>query len=291
MKLLLSIIISILMFMGSVQALDFDPRGNIIGRHTWKIINFTEIDAEDANFNGTTNMSTGYVNILGINYTSPQHPLQVRGIMASGTSDTTYGEIRAYGNGPSSNIGGRNLLYTAANYDTVVNYYLIRAWQDTLRIGRETNSDLVLDESGNIAIANDLNVSNNVNVSENITAQFHVGALDTGTIQIIDDIDKDHIEGDVNTFVDVAGDNWEGNMTMGTNKSISIGNQTSWGDQIWFDMVTAVKMFVGQLAVLGNLTLSEEMTHLDNKREYWGTDLDCWDVYNSTHLIRKCAPL
>lgn len=90
--------------------------------------------------------------------------------------------------------------------------------------------------SGTLTISGDLNATK-VNAT-NSTAVWLVGNLDTGVIQITDDIDDAHIETDLNTYVDIAGDTMTGrlnidnnlnltqNITMYTNSSIFLNGTT-----------------------------------------------------------------
>jgi hypothetical protein len=51
-----------------------------------------------------------------------------------GVSDDTEGSLYLYGAGAGPTTGGRVLLYTAANYDSVVNYYSVQAFEDDFRV-------------------------------------------------------------------------------------------------------------------------------------------------------------
>lgn len=92
-----------------------------------------------------------------------------------------------------------------------------------------------------------VNTSNagNITLFEVVPDGFIIANLDTGTIRITEDIDKEHIEGDLNTFVDIAGDamtgplNISGNLTLFANLSIQSNQKATFGDsaegEIYYD--------------------------------------------------------
>lgn len=63
------------------------------------------------------------------------------GVLNIGVDDTEPGVINIFGDGASSNQGGKIKLYTPANYDAVVDHYIIDIFQDDLLIGTETDPD------------------------------------------------------------------------------------------------------------------------------------------------------
>lgn len=96
---------------------------------------------------------------VGINTASPAQLLDVNGqarIVGNlfvGTDDTTpNGMIEVYGGGTGQNEGGEIRLRTAADFDTTYNHYFIDAYQDDLRIGRASGSDITLTSDGYVGI-------------------------------------------------------------------------------------------------------------------------------------------
>lgn len=74
---------------------------------------------------------------------------------------------------------------------------------------------------------------------------INTSILEVGSITIDDDIDDSHIEGDVNTYVDIGGDTMTGDLDMGANQILKIGdsetNFTSTGG-----LILANSIFVAQ---------------------------------------------
>lgn len=115
--------------------------------------------------------------------------------------------------------------------------------------------------AGNIQMENDFNILQ-VNVIE--TRDFNCdGCINS---EDVNDIDKDDIEGDINTFVDVAGDSMSGNLDMVDNNIINVHDLN----------VTAVKatnFFGGGVGITG-ITSSPDIN---------GEDISVQDV-NSRYL-------
>ncbi len=64
------------------------------------------------------------------------------GHVSSGASDSAYGLFRAYGNGTLSATGGAFQVYTAADHDTSIDYFQIRANEDDLELCSVTTAKL-----------------------------------------------------------------------------------------------------------------------------------------------------
>jgi hypothetical protein len=81
--------------------------------------------------------------IYGTGGSGATNPLEV------GVDDTTAGVIEVYGHAAASTVGGKTQLYTAADHDTTYEYYHIGVVSDDLIIGREGETDITLNSSGN----------------------------------------------------------------------------------------------------------------------------------------------
>ena len=88
----------------------------------------------------------------------------------------------------------------------------------------------------------------NLLVVGNVTSPRFNGTFSTGTIIITVDIDDEHIEGDLNTYVDIAGDTMTGNLTVQQNiklNTTTFVNSTagicaaSYAGTIYYDSVTS----------------------------------------------------
>ena len=87
--------------------------------------------------------------------------IRSQGNYYSGTSDTSLGQLIAFGAGAASTQGGRITLETGSDYDTTFNSWMIEAYQDDLRIIMNPpimgppilgNPAMYFDQAGNSAI-------------------------------------------------------------------------------------------------------------------------------------------
>ena len=69
-----------------------------------------------------------------------------------GSADTTNGTLTIHGGGTGNNEGGEIRLATAADHDSVYNFYRIDVNSDDLRFGREGETDLIIKNTGSIVI-------------------------------------------------------------------------------------------------------------------------------------------
>ena len=121
---------------------------------------FTTLAASgDVTFDTTTLKVDSSNNRVGILNASPTVPLDVNGnarvtgTFFVGTDDTDpNGLVDVYGGGTGQDEGGEIKLRTAADFDSTYNHYFIDAHQDDFRIGREGNTDIVLNSSGYLGI-------------------------------------------------------------------------------------------------------------------------------------------
>lgn len=67
--------------------------------------------------------------------------------MYLGLDDVNYGDLRLFGRATTYTHGGRILFYTAADYDTNVDYYTVRASGEDFHVQREAVSILYYDQS------------------------------------------------------------------------------------------------------------------------------------------------
>lgn len=70
-----------------------------------------------------------------------------------GTEDQGNRILTIAGGASGNDEGGELRLLTAADHDTTYNHYRIDAYQDDLRIGRQGQTDITLDASGNTTFA------------------------------------------------------------------------------------------------------------------------------------------
>lgn len=70
------------------------------------------------------------------------------GVLHIGTEDTTQGKIFLYGHGASNVNGGQIFFFTAADYDTTIEYYRMKAYADDFQIGRNIGVDFKIDSNG-----------------------------------------------------------------------------------------------------------------------------------------------
>lgn len=61
--------------------------------------------------------------------------------LSIGSADTVYGNLYLYGHAAGSVYGGNFQIFLAADHDTSIDYFVIRAYEDDLEIGPNTNSD------------------------------------------------------------------------------------------------------------------------------------------------------
>jgi len=157
---------------------------------------------------------------VGIGIVNPLYKLHVDGIINStevitavlnvtgNTSNSTFaGDVKIIGKlsggSPLKIVGGINLSSVGITFADLT-------FQDTASNATTTFVLNALD-NGSICRINST-CNGNLTLVDIGTTGFFVGNLDTGTIQITDDIDKEHIEGDFNTFVDIGGDNMTGTL-------------------------------------------------------------------------------
>ena len=123
------------------------------------------------------------------------------------------------------------------------------------------------------AIINNSNAGN-ITLSEVVPDGFFVGNLDTGTIRITEDIDKEHIEGDLNTFVDIAGDNITGTL-IAQNINGTYGN---------FSQSVLIEK---NLVVNGNISTSSNFSINTNQKISLGDGGEGEIYYDGTKLVIK----
>jgi len=75
--------------------------------------------------------------------------LSAVGEITIGTEDSVAGALQVAGPGSGGNEGGEIRLFTAADHDTTYNFYRIDVFQDDLRFGRQGQTDMTIDSSGN----------------------------------------------------------------------------------------------------------------------------------------------
>jgi hypothetical protein len=66
-----------------------------------------------------------------------------------GVDDTQFGFVSLYGHAAGNTSGGRIAFYTAADHDTTVSYYTIKATSDQLHIGPDTDADAIIVDGSN----------------------------------------------------------------------------------------------------------------------------------------------
>lgn len=80
--------------------------------------------------------------------------LEVDGVnLNHGTEDQGHRILTIAGGGSGNVEGGELRLLTAADHDTTYNHYRVDVNQDNFRIGRQGQTDITLDASGNTTFA------------------------------------------------------------------------------------------------------------------------------------------
>ena len=97
------------------------------------------------------------------------------GGLTVGTSDTTGGVITVHGNGTGNAEGGEIRLSTAADHDTTYGFYRIDVVTDSFRIGREGQTDLTINSSGNVTFAGNIS-SGRITTSDGIADTGQAGS-------------------------------------------------------------------------------------------------------------------
>ena len=85
-----------------------------------------------------------------------QANLDVVGGVTIGVDDTTNGTLSILGGGAGNLEGGEIRLYTAADHDSAYGFYRLDTNSDAFRIGRQGQTDLTLDSSGNLSLSGSL---------------------------------------------------------------------------------------------------------------------------------------
>ena len=272
-------------FAGDVNTQNLDVTGNISvsgtvdGRDV--AADGAKLDAIDTAIDTSANATAiiidefENVNFVGTIFTD--------GAVISGVDDSLRGFFKAYGGGAGGNFGGTIQLFTAADWDTTINYYQINPFQDELHIGS-------IGGSGTAIIIDDINTlfGGDVDIQGNFTS-----------LGIDDNAASTAITIDTNSDIALVSDMTltNGNLTIisdntiltdfsgaGTNLFQHIGNtgatsgirQYSWSatsigtfilqarndakgflrDIITFDHATADTIFGGNVSLADNKTLN-----------------------------------
>ena len=151
----------------------------------------------------------------------------------------------------------------------------------------ENNDSLVLDNSSLCRINTTGLQVGNISLVEGLPEGFFIGALDTRTIQITEDIDKEHIEGDVNTFVDIAGDIMTGSL-IGRNLNMTYGN---FSEQVIIlgNVGIGTDNPTAKLDVRGNISTISNFSINTNQKIFLGDGGEGEIYYDGTKLVIKVS--
>ncbi len=86
-----------------------------------------------------------------------------------GVADGGERKLKIHGGATGTPEGGQIELHTAADHDSTYAFYRIDAYEDDLRIGRQGNTDILLNSSGNTTF------SGNINLGDGKKANFGAG--------------------------------------------------------------------------------------------------------------------
>ena len=98
-----------------------------------------------------------------------------------GAADTSQGTLTIHGGGTGNAEGGEIRLGLSADHDGTYDFYRIDTINDDFRIGRQGQTDLTIDQSGNITAAGNLTIGSD-NAGDNF---IRIGKVATGTAGLI----------------------------------------------------------------------------------------------------------
>jgi hypothetical protein len=203
----------------------------------------TTYDADTDFTVGDTVITTGGITHAGTFSVVPTTKMEVvgSGKLEVGTADTVYGHIKLHGHAAATTQGGLLELYTAADYDTTIDYYAVDVDEDDLLIGPDTDPNALEYRGENnrwYFNSGDVRVGVTDTVRGNLTLEgAATSSTDGGIISVA--LAADH-DGTINTY-QIQG--YEDDLYIGPNTDtdalIYYGATDTWQSTVAFDVDAA----------------------------------------------------